>query len=486
MDKIIHLSLTKKNVPIRIDVVQYATKPNIVFVLDDFTPQAGSTASLYIKKPDGSEIFNSCTIYENTVTYTPTTQSFAALGTNKCQLQIVEQDGTAVSYIVYADVTENIIDSEAVESQDEFTALEEALREIGDVVLHDDTRGAVKLNGDLTIQKAQPTINLTNSGTNNARSKIVAYPIDSNGNNVVLQAGGNLIMGGGEYADNRYNASLTDNTGEDTYIGADRHVYIESGGQTISNAMRWQFLNSGNLVLPKNGSYLSAIDKDGNIVNGMLDLLNASNNTSLGYGSFQNNLGETNIYAGARINIFAKTDVAVWVKRGESDQKRWLFTTAGNLDGPVGALIMGVDIPAEKARLDKVILGTTIPTYASDGPDEPSVVDTGDSLFTGYITNNKKDLHFFIPTPKSCVGRTWNQGGVSPFRGNISIRGTKGYVNGTQYITILYDDNTFTATMTQSGIKLKIAMGTDTAELMTNVDNNTPLVLNGRLVFTLA
>lgn len=127
MNKIVHLSITKKDVPTRIDVVQYATEPSIVFVLDDYTPATGATANLYIKKPDGTEVYNSCTISGNQVTYKPTTQSFAALGTNKCQLQIVKSGNTAVSFLIYADVTENIIDSSAIESQDEFTALEEAL-----------------------------------------------------------------------------------------------------------------------------------------------------------------------------------------------------------------------------------------------------------------------------------------------------------------------------------------------------------------------
>ena len=130
MNKIVHLSLTKKDVPIRVDVVQYATTPSIVFVLDDYTPGSGATASLYIKKPDGTEIYNSCTISGNQVTYKPTTQSFASLGTSKCQLQIIESGDTAVSFLIYADVTENIIDSSAIESQDEFTALEEALQTV--------------------------------------------------------------------------------------------------------------------------------------------------------------------------------------------------------------------------------------------------------------------------------------------------------------------------------------------------------------------
>lgn len=128
MNKIVHLSLTNKSVPTRFDVVQYATNPAITFVFDDYIPSG--TARLYIEKPDGTKIYNSCTISGNNVTYKPTTQSFAAVGINKGQLQIVEPNGTAVSFVMFIDVSENIIDSSAIESQDEFTALEEALRDV--------------------------------------------------------------------------------------------------------------------------------------------------------------------------------------------------------------------------------------------------------------------------------------------------------------------------------------------------------------------
>lgn len=130
MNKIVHLSLTNKSVPARFDVVQYATNPAITFVFDDYIPSG--TASLYIEKPDGTKIYNACTISGNNVTYQPTTQSFAAVGINKGQLQIVEPGGTAVSFVMFIDVSENIIDSAAIESQDEFTALEEALQTVTD------------------------------------------------------------------------------------------------------------------------------------------------------------------------------------------------------------------------------------------------------------------------------------------------------------------------------------------------------------------
>lgn len=129
MDKIVNLSITKKNVPVRVDVVQYATAPNIVFALDDFMPQG--TADIYIEKPSGMKVFSHLTIEDNRLTLVPTTQAFAEVGISKAQLLISDGTADAISFLIFFYVTENIIDSSAIESQNEFTALQEALNTVG-------------------------------------------------------------------------------------------------------------------------------------------------------------------------------------------------------------------------------------------------------------------------------------------------------------------------------------------------------------------
>lgn len=147
MNKTIYLSLARKSVPIRFDVVQHATLPAITFVLEDYTPSVSAVASLYIKKPDGTQIYNDCTITDNQVTYEPTTQSFAEVGTCTCQLQIIEPNDVALSFLMYADVTPDTIDSEAIESTDEFTRLEAAIQEIGDLTSLQNRVSAVEAVG---------------------------------------------------------------------------------------------------------------------------------------------------------------------------------------------------------------------------------------------------------------------------------------------------------------------------------------------------
>lgn len=125
MNNTIQLSVTTRLVPTRFDVVQYATGPDIEFYITDYTPTG--TARIYIEKPSGAKVYNDCTVDGQTVTFTPTTQAFAEIGENRCQLEIMDGETVVLSFLMYANVTENIIDSSAVESTDEFTALQDAL-----------------------------------------------------------------------------------------------------------------------------------------------------------------------------------------------------------------------------------------------------------------------------------------------------------------------------------------------------------------------
>ena len=130
MKRVIHLSLSSRKTYTIIEVVQYSTKPDIVFVIDDYLPAVGSECALYIEKPDGTKIYNACELDTNRITYHPTTQSFAVKGKQFGQLKIVEPDGVAISFPMLIDVTKTFIDDSAVESQDEFTLLEQALQTV--------------------------------------------------------------------------------------------------------------------------------------------------------------------------------------------------------------------------------------------------------------------------------------------------------------------------------------------------------------------
>ena len=132
MNKIIDLYLSRKDVPTRFDVVQGSQAPGITFVLKDYEPNNGATARIFIKKKE-SEVYNTCTLDGNEVTYNPTVTSFDEPGKCTGQLEIVSGGKIAVSYRLYINVEPNIIDSSAIEATDDFSALQDAILAVGDI-----------------------------------------------------------------------------------------------------------------------------------------------------------------------------------------------------------------------------------------------------------------------------------------------------------------------------------------------------------------
>lgn len=132
MNKIVSLYLSRRDVPTRMDVVQGSVSPGITFILEDYEPNVGAQAQIFIKKKE-SEVFNACTVSGNEVTFNPTTGSFDEVGECQGQLQIISGEKIAVSYRLFIKVEPNIIDGDAIEASDDFSALQEALMQIEDI-----------------------------------------------------------------------------------------------------------------------------------------------------------------------------------------------------------------------------------------------------------------------------------------------------------------------------------------------------------------
>lgn len=282
MDKIVTLSITKKNVPVRVDVVQYATAPNIVFALDDFTPRG--TAEIYIEKPSGMKVFSYLTIEDNRLTLVPTTQAFAEVGISKAQLLISDGTADAISFLIFFYVTENIIDSSAIESQDEFTALQEALNTVGQydgriTALEGDVSG---LEGDVsTIEGKVSTLETDvssimangittieeNESINEAKSKAssASFPVgllvDSNKGIFTGSFGVDNTM---RLYDNGNNELLWEHK-----LDKNETIYNPNGSTAIpsGSVASETWTNIGSFELPKAGVYLIMLtgrfDKNG-------------------------------------------------------------------------------------------------------------------------------------------------------------------------------------------------------------------------------
>lgn len=108
----------------------------------DYCPAPDTTAVLRAKKPDGTVLFNACAIDGQTVIYRPTTQTTSAPGILECELTLYGGDGRQLTSARFRAIVEDTLytDSE-VESEDEFTALAEAIAAAGNLDLGAEREG---------------------------------------------------------------------------------------------------------------------------------------------------------------------------------------------------------------------------------------------------------------------------------------------------------------------------------------------------------
>lgn len=119
----------------------------------------GCTAVFRAKKPDGTILFNSCTINGNAVEYIFTSQTVAAVGIVECEVTLADADGKQITSPRFALIVENVLYSDdEVESTNEFTKLQEALAEANNLGI------TIEKNGDeiiITITNKDGTKSVT-------------------------------------------------------------------------------------------------------------------------------------------------------------------------------------------------------------------------------------------------------------------------------------------------------------------------------------
>ena len=112
------------------------------------------------------------------------------------------------------------------------------------------------VTGDLTISHADSNklyLKPTNGWT--AGSYIEARPDSgpsTSGNILLLNGGGNTLVGGGEFSANAYGANVDNcqGTGENLYLGADNATRIYTNAGTIAKRKIWTFGTDGSTTLP--------------------------------------------------------------------------------------------------------------------------------------------------------------------------------------------------------------------------------------------
>lgn len=96
----------------------------------------GLTLRLYVKKPDGCIVYMPLTPQDpvrGRILIQPTAQMLAAAGTAQCEIEICQGDKRLTTIPFKLHINPSLRDDDALESTDEFSALQEALNQAGEL-----------------------------------------------------------------------------------------------------------------------------------------------------------------------------------------------------------------------------------------------------------------------------------------------------------------------------------------------------------------
>lgn len=116
--------------PIKFAIVKGSNMVPLTFKFMDIEVPAAGTTNIYFEKPSGMKIYNAGRIENNACVFDMTTQMSAEEGVNKGQIEVLNEGKVLYSFEIVMFVLPCRVDSSAVESQDEFTALQEALAKV--------------------------------------------------------------------------------------------------------------------------------------------------------------------------------------------------------------------------------------------------------------------------------------------------------------------------------------------------------------------
>ena len=148
VSKTIKIHVLDNKVTPLIKCVQADSGRQIVMDLADVKLPSGCSARIYARKPSKLVVYDDLTVDTdaNTVTLDITNQMIAETGDTQAQVIITSGEETLTSFVMVFRVLESLVDENAIESTDEFTALENALTEIEEI---EETIGSTITNAQI-------------------------------------------------------------------------------------------------------------------------------------------------------------------------------------------------------------------------------------------------------------------------------------------------------------------------------------------------
>lgn len=135
------VSVTQMQTPLKVPAVQGDTGRRLTLIFEDLTVPSGASAAIYVRKNSG-EVYNSGTVGTadglSTVAFDLTTAVLEETGEIPAQVRITDGADIVTSFTFFLCVQASLINSGAVEGSNEFTALQDALAAVQNVLTKDD------------------------------------------------------------------------------------------------------------------------------------------------------------------------------------------------------------------------------------------------------------------------------------------------------------------------------------------------------------
>lgn len=133
---------------------------------------SGSTVIANIKKPDGKFCFNECTLEGNKVLVQLTNQVLAIVGTAECDIDIRDSVGNLIlsSQAFTIEINKSMRNESAIESSDEFTALEKIIAKTEDTMQSANEAAAAANSAKDAANTAAANTNAAIAGANSAKA----------------------------------------------------------------------------------------------------------------------------------------------------------------------------------------------------------------------------------------------------------------------------------------------------------------------------
>lgn len=198
LTQILNIQVSRIGLFPTIDAVQGDSGRVLECRLTDFVIPSGSTARIYAQKPSGAQIYNNAMVDGNVVSVDLTTQILAEVGKVVCQIEVDNGGERVTSFDFALNVVKSRVDGSAIESSDEFTALEDALNSIDDVATEaenavsaanqavSDAQAAIK-NANTAIIGANTAASSANSAAKSATNATSAANTAAEGANTAAQ-----------------------------------------------------------------------------------------------------------------------------------------------------------------------------------------------------------------------------------------------------------------------------------------------------------